>query len=131
MYAIKSIIKWCFMRNSQAGYGPKRRVSNSPANPLPPAFYSAAGRLGQIVSKLMIGIVFSALTGALRALKRVFPLPAGTCRRADQPSPDPAAMLVEFNWGSVIIIYPCLRATQTYLEDETFKLNSRSRQIDN
>ena len=25
-----------------------------------------------------------------------------------------AAMLVEFNWGSVIIIYPCHRATHAY-----------------
>ena len=86
---------------------------NSPANPLPTAFYSAAGRLAQIVSKLLIGNIFSMSGGALRALKSVPSLPAAECRRVSR-SPDPAAMLVEFNWGFVVIIYPCHRATQTY-----------------
>ena len=88
-------------------------MSNSPAIPLPTAFYSAAGRLGQIVSKFLIGNMFSMSRGPLWALKSVPSLPAAECRRVSR-SPDPAAMLVEFNWGFVVIIYPCHRATQTY-----------------
>src|SRR6267378_5558352 len=78
------------MRNSQAGCDPQGRsgpsagrVPNSPANPLPTAFYSAAGRLGQIVYKLLIGRVFSTLTGGASGAERRF-LPEGREVRADR-----------------------------------------------
>src|ERR1700738_5090352 len=69
------------MRVSQAGCGPQGRsgpaagrVSNSAANPLRTAFYSAAGRVGQIVSKTLIDMIFSVLTGGSSgAEKRLFP----------------------------------------------------------
>jgi hypothetical protein len=78
------------MRNSQADStpggdgGPSRdRVSNSPANPLPTAFYSAAARLGQIVSKLLIGSIFSMSRGGISGAERRF-LPEGREVRADR-----------------------------------------------
>src|ERR1700737_4207093 len=69
------------MRNSQAEHNPqgrwgasRGRVSNSPAIPLPAAFYSAAVGLGQIVSKLLIQNIFSTLGGASSgAEERFFP----------------------------------------------------------
>ena len=87
---IMSIVKWLFMRNSQAdpthkgGGGRSRgRVSNSPANPLPTAFYSAAARLGQIVSKLLIRNIFSMSRGGALGAEKGF-LPEGREVRADR-----------------------------------------------
>src|SRR5437899_5564786 len=78
------------MSNSQADptpggdVGPSRgRVSNSPANPLPTAFYSAAARLGQIVSKLLIDHIFSMSRWGTSGAEKRF-LPEGREVRADR-----------------------------------------------
>src|SRR6266446_4100922 len=78
------------MRNSQTGCDPQRRwspfagrVSNSPANPLPAALHSAVGRLGQIVSKLLIYRIFSMLAGSSSGAEKRF-LPEGREVRADR-----------------------------------------------
>ena len=64
--------------------GPSRgRVSNSPANPLPTAFYSAAARLGQIVSKLLISNIFSMPRGGTLGAEKRF-VPEGREVRADR-----------------------------------------------
>src|SRR5438093_6490946 len=78
------------MRKSQADptpggdAGPSRsRVSNSPAIPLPMALYSAAARLGQIVFKLLIRIIFSMPRGGPSGAEKRF-LPEGREVRADR-----------------------------------------------
>src|SRR6266436_5815998 len=90
MSVIISIVEWIFMRNSQAGYDPqgrsgasRGRVSNSAANPLPTAFYSAAARLGQIVSKLLIRNISSMSRGGALGAEKGF-LPEGREARADR-----------------------------------------------
>jgi len=78
------------MRNSQAEYDPqgrsgasRGRVSNSAVIPLSAAFYSAAARLGQIVSKLLIGSIFSMSRGGISGAEKRF-LPEGREVRADR-----------------------------------------------
>jgi hypothetical protein len=64
-----------FMRNEQAG----GRLPNSPANPLPTAFFgsktarkSAAGRVGRIVYKLLIYNRYPTLRGRCYEAKKCF-----------------------------------------------------------
>src|SRR5438128_10615045 len=76
------------MRTPQARCDPQGRparlqtqVSNSPANPLPTAFYSAAARLGHIVSKLLIYRILSTSRGGPSgAEKRFSPAGRGNAR---------------------------------------------------
>src|SRR5208282_4746454 len=87
---IISITNWISMRNTRA----KGQVPNSPANPLPTAFYgpeiplSADSRNRVQVTELQY--VFDDEERILEAEKAFFPLPAGEWRPS-QPSPGSAA----------------------------------------
>src|SRR5438132_8534819 len=74
------------MMNEQAA----GRVSNSAANPLSaskPGENSAAGQLGQIISKRLISGRFLTLGGGFLREKGVFPLMAGEIRRSPARRP--------------------------------------------
>jgi hypothetical protein len=107
-----------FMRNTQA----RGRVPNSGANQLPTAFYgpnSAAGGLGQIVSKLLIYNLFLMLRGGFsRVETRFFPADREKGDRASHgPTPRrslgyPAA-LVRSLTRAIVAVVPWLGSRST------------------
>src|SRR5258705_9715023 len=89
MCAIMSINRWFCMLISQARDG----RPNSAANPLPTPQNSAAGGLGQIVSKLLIFLYSWMLEGRFSGGKMRF-LPDGRDMRRGPGRPDRAAGLL-------------------------------------